>query len=790
MKKLSVRRILPMFILGGILSVISCQTTNNEHATDIFNGLSNNGKYPDKPYLTAGDKSYIVGLQDGSFPDLGNHVEGEMGGFWTPPVKLLDGIWLELREAGQDKGTLLDKASEFINFPQGNKFIYPQVISGIDVERFQFCPQGKTGMVIYYTFKNRSDRERELELNFIVKTDLSPVWFSKENNIIDAKDSVLWDNVNSAFCAYDINNPWFAIWGSTLKAARHSQDAETAPITRGQGRSANIRYLLKIKPGESIKPEFFVSGSNSSMQSAMSVYNDLKLNHELLLYDKILHYRMIDDRARIEIPDKKLQQAFTWGKINTEWLVSDLDGIGRFMGAGAIEYPWLFGCDNSYATQGLVCCGDPELAKSTLRVIKVVSEKVNGNGRIIHEMSSNGFVGNKGNTQETPHFALAVWKVFQWTGDIEFLKEMYPYIKLGINWLFTDMDSNHNLFPNGFGIMEVRGLDAELIDVAVYTQQALEVASMMAQILNEPEVQIEYSKKAEILKDKINTQFWDENEVSYCDFYGTREQAIHVVKGAIEQIKQGISDNKNLKEIGEKQKFYSQLLKKYTKLASDTSKGWFTNKNWVISTPAEVGIAPRDKAIRLLDKVRKEDCGPYGPYLSAVEGKYMMTIATGVQAMAEAKYGRTDEALWYADKIAETFGKALPGSISEMMPDYGCPVQGWTIYGLACPLVTHIFGIQPDAWNKSIIIEPHLPMNWEKLAISSLPVGENIISLSILKSKNSIEYELTAEKLDWSYVFPVKEYSGNEIFINGEKVKINSDEILVKGKKNKIRILL
>ena len=121
-----------------------------------------------------------------------------------------------------------------------------------------------------------------------------------------------------------------------------------------------------------------------------------------------------------------------------------------------------------------------------------------------------------------------------------------------------------------------------------------------------------------------------------------------------------------------------------------------------------------------------------------------------------------------------------------MMPDYGCPVQGWTIYGLACPLVTHIFGIQPDAYNKSIIIEPHLPTNWELLAINNLPVGNNIISLSIQKSKNSIEYELTADKVDWSYVFPVKEFSGNEIFVNGEKVKNQSDEILVKGLKNRI----
>ena len=34
-----------------------------------------------------------MGAQDGSYPATGFHTRGEMGGFWTPPVKLLDGIW-------------------------------------------------------------------------------------------------------------------------------------------------------------------------------------------------------------------------------------------------------------------------------------------------------------------------------------------------------------------------------------------------------------------------------------------------------------------------------------------------------------------------------------------------------------------------------------------------------------------------------------------------------------------------------------------------------------------------
>ena len=103
--------------------------------------------------------------------------------------------------------------------------------------------------------------------------------------------------------------------------------------------------------------------------------------------------------------------------------------------------------------------------------------------------------------------------------------------------------------------------------------------------------------------------------------------------------------------------------------------------------------------------------------------------------MAECAYGRTDNALEYVNKIVETFNKALSGSISEMMPDYGCPVQAWTIYGLATPLVTHVIGIDPDAYNKSISITPHLPTRWNHAAIYDLPVGDNSISFAIQNNK-------------------------------------------------------
>ena len=45
--------------------------------------------------LVVGDRFWGMGAEDGSYPATGFHTRGEMGGFWTPPIKLLDGIWFK-----------------------------------------------------------------------------------------------------------------------------------------------------------------------------------------------------------------------------------------------------------------------------------------------------------------------------------------------------------------------------------------------------------------------------------------------------------------------------------------------------------------------------------------------------------------------------------------------------------------------------------------------------------------------------------------------------------------------
>jgi hypothetical protein len=203
----------------------------------------------------------------------------------------------------------------------------------------------------------------------------------------------------------------------------------------------------------------------------------------------------------------------------------------------------------------------------------------------------------------------------------------------------------------------------------------------------------------------------------------------------------------------------------------------------------EMGIAPRARAIRLLDKMRRKNVGEYGPFLSAVERQAMMTISTGVQAVAEGSYGRTGEAMWYVDRIAQTFNRRSPGSISEMMPDYGCFTIAWTSYGIVVPLIQHVFGIQPDAIKKTVVFDPHMPSGWEDIAIEDLPIGTTMVSFSRARTAKGIEYGFEVRDDGWKFVLKGKDVRGTRYYLNGRPVSVDSSGIRMSGRKNHVLVV-
>ena len=495
--------------------------SQTDYAAPIMAGISNHGRNPGDPYVTAGDRAYLIGTQNGEFPDLGEHVPGEMGGLWVHPVKVIDGFWVTVTDVATKQEIALTRSAEFINYPYGNRFRYGSSGDSLGIERFQFSPDGHPGVVVQYSFKNPTTRARRLQVDLTVKTDLSPVWYSDRIGIKDAPDTVAWQAAGKRFVARDREHSWFAVWGAAGSDDGAPLAGPKAPSTKGPGVTAASRYAVSIGPRSTASLTFVFAGSATNKSEAIRAYRHIVANHPDLLKMKQRRYASVIERARVKIPDSKLQEVYSWVRVNMEWLVRDVPGMGRGLGAGLMEYPWWFGTE-SYSLQALTATGDFELVKQTLRLMNNASRKANGNGRIVHEVTTNGAVSNPGNSQETAQFIMTVGKLVDWTGDVAFAREMYPAMRRGLDWLLTEMDPDHNLFPGGYGIMEVLGLNAELIDVSVYTQQALQATAKIAGVLGESRAAERYGRLASQLQARINQQFWVEEEGSYGDFYGTR----------------------------------------------------------------------------------------------------------------------------------------------------------------------------------------------------------------------------------------------------------------------------
>ena len=756
-----------------------------DSAGSTLAGLSNHGRTPDRPYVTAGDRAYLIGTQDGNFPDMGGHVPGEMGGLWLHPIKLIDGFRATVTDSSTGRTTALSSALEFVNYPYGNRLRYGPVLDSLEVERFQFSPDGRQGVVVQYIFRNLGGGERVVGLEFAVKTDLLPVWYSEHLGIRDAPDVASWRPREAVYVARDRRHPWFAVWGAGTSIAASPVLHPDSIRSRGRGVTAATEYHVSVAPHDSATLTFVLAGSDRSERDALASYHGIARDHERLLEQQRRNYAALLDHARIIIPDQKLQQVYDWVRVNTEWTVRDVPGIGRGVGAGLMEYPWWFGTE-TYTLQALTASGDADLAKATLRLLERQSMKANGNGRILHELTTNGGVSNPGNSQETAQWILTVGKVVEWTGDLAFAREMYPAMTRGLRWLLTDMDRNRDGFPEGYGITEILGLNAELIDVSVYTQAALSATARVAALLDHRAAAERYQSQAADLAARINLRYWSADDTSYADFYGTRTQAETAAEGSIKQIRLKENEGDTLTQRDRELITYYQRLGQRFATMPDSMRGWITNKNWVVTTPMETGIAPPERARAALDLIRRENVGRYGPFLSATDRQAMMTISTGVQAVSEGRYGRIDQAKWYMDRIVETFGRTLPGSISEMMPDYGCFVIAWTSYGIVVPLIEQVFGIQPDAPGRSIVFDPRVPSGWKRMSIEALPVGTDTISFAWAETAAGAEYGIDSREDGWTFtvVVPAGTY-----YLNGKAVRTTDGRIRMSGRRNRLLVV-
>lgn len=798
MKKITLLSVLLLILLDYCSMSEKHRGNNFYHLTSGMPYIEGKTEYLTSPFVTAGDRVYMVGYQDGSFPDLGWHIDGEMGGIWDHPIKLMDGFNANITVQGSNDSYCLNKADKFINYPMANSHHFNWERENLVIERFQFVPDAVEGAIIEFRIINKGKESKEIVFSFTGMTDLQPTWLGERTNMIDSVDNISFDDKLSAVIAKDNNNPWYVAFGSSIKPDNFSEEdfnCESAN-RKGLGKNATLSFSLKIKQDQEIVIPFFIAGSYQSEESLRSTYQLLMTEGETRLAQKTERYKKINSTSHLTIPDKGIEQMYEWLKYNTDWLIRNVPEIGIGLSAGLPDYPWWFGGDAVYSLQGVLATGDHELAKNTIILLAKESKQTNGNGRIIHEISTNGSVYNPGLLSETALFITLLRNYFAWTGDKELITKLFPEVNKGIKWLL-DNDIDGNGYPNGNGLMEIPGLDKEMIDVAVYTQQAFSSAAELAVAVGEKKLAADYQTLADELKVKINKEWWNETARSYGDFRGTVAEAKPILKGAIIR-----ADTLKKPWVIAELKETEKQLDKYTAIQQMPHVIY---RNWVVNTPLETGVADSDKGQAALETAKKYE-NPYGVYVTGIDRTgepdsvvmksrkktfsyigAVMTIPTGVQAVAAANYGKPEDALRYITMLHRSFSYALPGSMYEVSPDFGMVVQAWNGYGVHVPVITHFFGIKPKAYEKSIYISPCMPLGWKDTSIDNVRVGDNSFSLAINQKSDHKEYSIRQTLADWTVIVDVKnskkvtvnnkeiepEYiTGNRLILNGQEIKV------------------
>ncbi len=732
-----------------------------------------------KRYVAAGNRAYVVGIQDGSVnpSGIGWHITGQMGGVWAHPIKLLDHFQFYLN------GQLLPPATTFVS---GTGYVRQELplTQGITITETQFAPDDLPVVLVGVDLYTANPGTTNVTLAIQPQSELIAAypWSSTtpSSESVHQQDQVIYD---SALGALQFTQPGEPSWYALVSAAAEQNSAaggfqslgatNLGPAGSHNGAAGELTYRVGLRGQSHTTIWFAISGSNvGKFEAAAAMQLGLEFPR-LLLNKKISDRRELLSQAQIQIPDsdQMVQAAFDWAKLN----LADMRRVVQNMevrdtkegtvypppinaipipfvsgfGAGYPDYPWFFGTDGCYTTFGLSAVGQWDAAKSHLNSIRQISQIVNGStGKVLHEIVTSGSIyygtnEQPGDTNETAEFATAVATLWRWSGDKSVRDDNYNFIKAGLTYITTNLvtaTANPDGWPEGAGMVEATGMGAIKLDVAVYTIRALNDLAEMATSKGDIATHDWAANLASALTARFAPDWWIPAQGLFADSLALK-QAVPTDPTAT---------------LGTQP--VTQLEQLY----------------WTNATPMETGIAPfQDAEIAFPSLESSTFTGTTGFYqegqdLPAITGsRQASALNTGVMAVAEAKYGRLDESLRYVRFVADELDVEQPGALPELFnsPDYpyfpsfagAMVMQAWSSYGVLWSLVDLYLGIEPNAPASSLSVIPDLPSSWPRLSIEDLNIGSAKLSVSASHSGKSYSTSVAGPsgwKLTIGYALP------------------------------------
>ena len=718
--------------------------------------LSTTHRLDDRRYVAAGDRAYVVGFEDGRFPAQGWHVNGEMGGVWSQPLKFVDGVWFGI------DGAWLPPATRFTSGWGYTRMRFPRM-SGLRVSRTDFAPDGRRAVLFGLRLRNPGDR-RTVQVQVDAHSELMGhypwMWTTPSARDANLADTGDYDADARALVFRDRGqsrpserpHDWAAMVGarrrpvSAVTGAGHRgpqgdavcqdegvPDEEKAFAcddgATGRGTGGQLRYRITVPARGERTLWIAVAGSDLGPEGARRQLERTLRNPQRRLEAKIARRRAAARWTRLSLPgDPQLVRGIDWGRQNLLDLTQRADRLrirdveegkadppplglvprARWIGAGYPDYPWIFATDGEYTAFAAVALGQFGAIKAHARALRDVSVILNGNsGKVVHEVVADGSVyfgdlDDAGNTDETAKFPSMVALIWRWTGDRRFLDDLFPFARRNLEYIYGQLDEDGDGWPEGLGNVERTGMGEEKLDNAVYTMRGLSDLADMAGARGD-----------------MVTRRWARSRLG-------------ALREAFERV------------------WWMPSFAQYADSLDDPGDVRVQQKHWIGVTPMEAeltprrravpGIAARDHGIAAL-AAREGPCysgtRPYNRGLfhtgcgGGPEGKGesdIFTLNTAIMAVGEGNYGRLGRRHQkrYTTANRETMlprPDEQPGAMPEIAPSppprgrnvnrctrcRSMVMQAWGNYGTVWPVVHQQLGVQPDLGRGRLAVVPQVP---------------------------------------------------------------------------------
>ena len=641
-------------------------------------------------YMLSGKKMYFLGATDGRRVPIGvEHLVGEMGGLWAHPVKFVDGLVIRLHEG--DTTTPLT-CHEFVGH-LSDATLYSEH-AALRIARTDFVAEHDAALFSLLSITNTGTEAWTGIVGAEMRWSMRGCWFGgwehgeallhREQHFVTVTDT-LWQG------------RWGAAYGSVPapESMRFGEDEGKA--------TAELRWPITLALGATQSWEILLTVDHQRGETgARQLWATVVGHGERELAAKRARYQAIAwEGVQISTPDQKVRHEYALAKLNLHMLYADYGPyLPGFFLAGVPEFPQLFGCDTAYTTAGAVAAGFREEMKSALLLLGERARMACG--RVPHELTTNGRTFNPGNTQETPQFALAVWDYVRWTGDLEFLRLMYPVCREGVmEYVSALWDFDGDGYPWGDAMVERPGMGSLKLDSACYLYAAWHALDEMATVLGRAEA-ADYRARAADWLVRFERQWWLPDEQLYADSLHTDLRP--------------------------------QL-----------------DGHWTQVVPIQLGIASPERSALVLDELHRSFVNEYGLVHTRGREERVWTLPTGLLALADVRLGRVEAAVEQLHNIARTTQSGMLGAFEELIPSGLCFMQLWSAAMYVQCVVEGLLGLTPAAHRHELRMFPALPAAWPEVTISNLEIGTHLLDLCATHAGATITHQRGLEPLHLKY---------------------------------------